>query len=126
MISDQNRRSFFTATPSWVEISFVWLLPAVLFLTTVCQFLSFTRKVDDFGDNGAYLLAARGIHDWNFDNAPVKQFWGMSYVIALVSAFSIASVRLVVDLRRCSLASVLCAYQLWGPLDRRIFCGGQL
>ena len=95
----------------------MWLLSAVLFLATVCQFLSFTKKVDDFGDNGAYLLAAHSIHDWNFDNAPVKQFWGMSYVIALASSLPFLSLRsaLLLICGVCSLASVLFAYQLWGP-----------
>jgi hypothetical protein len=102
--------------PSRIEIAALWVLTAVLFVVVVSSFQPFAAKVNDFGDNGAYLDAARAIHDWSFRNVTVKQFWGLSYVVALFSFVPALSPRswFLLVCGACSLASVLLAYQLWG------------
>jgi hypothetical protein len=94
----------------------VWLLSVVLFAGMISHFRSYTFEVDNFGDNGAYLNAAQAIHDWSFGNANVKQFWGISYVVALLSFLPAVSLRtaLLLTCGACSLISVLLVYQLWG------------
>jgi hypothetical protein len=102
--------------PSRMEIALLWILSAALFIAVVSHFRPFTTSVDDFGDNGAYLDAARAIRHWNFDHVIVKQFWGLSYAVALFSFVPGPSPRTIflVICAACSLASVLLAYQLWG------------
>lgn len=103
-------------SPSRTEIAGLWLLALVLFALVITHFQSYAAEVDNFGDNGSYLNAAHAIHDWNFQNVNVKQFWGLSYAIALFSFVPTLSPRtvLVVLCATCSLASVLLVYQLWG------------
>jgi len=104
-------------SPSRMEIAILWIISAVLFVATVSHFRPFIATVDDFGDTGAYLNAARAIHDWNFHNVIVKQFWGLSYAVALFSFVPGLSPRTVLLLicAACSLTTVLLAYELWGP-----------
>jgi len=96
-------------SPSRTEIAGLWLLALVLFALVITHFQSYAAEVDNFGDNGSYLNAAHAIHDWNFQNVNVKQFWGLSYAIALFSFVPTLSPRtvLVVLCATCSLASVL-------------------
>jgi hypothetical protein len=98
------------------EIAALWIFSALLFVFVVRHFESFTFKVDNFGDNGAYLDAARAIHTWNFHNVAVKQFWGVSYVVAVLSFLPSLSPRtaLLLVCGACSLTTVLLAYRLWG------------
>jgi hypothetical protein len=94
------------------------MLSAVLLVLTVHHFSSFDDyTIYSFGDNSPYLIAAHAIHTWNFDKAPIKQFWGVSYAVALLSFLPGVSPHAVLLLIcvTCSLASVLLAYQLWGP-----------
>jgi hypothetical protein len=100
-----------------MEIAAVWVFSAVLFVSVVSHFRPFMATVDDFGDNQAYLDAARAIHAWNFHNVIVKQFWGLSYAVALFSFAPGLSPRTILLLicSACSLTTVLLAYQLWGP-----------
>lgn len=102
--------------PSRTEIIALWLLSVVVFMVVVSHFQSYTLKVDNFADNGAYLGAARAIHDWNFKGVIVKQFWGLSYVVAFLSFLPAVSLRtaLLLTCGVCSLVSVLLADQLWG------------
>jgi hypothetical protein len=100
-----------------MEIAAVWLFSAVLFVSVVSHFRPFMATVGDFGDNQAYLDAAQAIHAWNFHNVIVKQFWGLSYAVALFSFVPGLSPRTILLLicSACSLTTVLLAYQLWGP-----------
>jgi len=102
--------------PSRREIIALWLLSVVLFVVVVSHFQQYALKVDNFADNGAYLDAARAIHDWNFKGVIVKQFWGLSYVVALLSFLPAVSLRvgLLLTCGACSLISVLLADRLWG------------
>jgi len=105
------------SSPSRVEIAILWIISALLFVVVVSHFRPFMATVDDFGDNAAYLDAARAIHSWNFHNVTVKQFWGLSYAVALFSFLPGLSPRTILLLisAACSLITVLLAYELWGP-----------
>jgi hypothetical protein len=98
------------------ELFALWILSVVLFVVAVSHFRSYTYEVDNFGDNKSYLDAARAIHDWNFNNAMVKQFWGVSYAVALLSFLPAVSFRtaLLLVCAAGSITSVLLAYRLWG------------
>lgn len=98
------------------EVVILWVLSAIVFAAVIAHFTSFTSKVDDFGDNGAYLQAAGAIRGWNFQNVTTKQFWGLSYVIATASSFPKISPRtaLLAVCAASSLLTVLLAYELWG------------
>src|SRR5271168_1330648 len=103
-------------SPSRAEIVALWILSVVLFVVALSHFRSYTSAVDNFGDNPSYLGAARAIHDWNFNNVTVKQFWGLSYAIALLSFLPVVSLRtaLLMVCGAGSITSVLLAYRLWG------------
>ncbi len=103
-------------SPSRLEIAALWILSAWIFAFTVFHFRSVNANLRAFGDNPAYLDAARAIHNWNFANVIVKQFWGLSYAIALFSFLPHISpyTALLLICMACSLLSVLLAYQLWG------------
>jgi glycosyl transferase family 87 len=111
-----KKASLFMRSPSRIEVVILWVLSAVIFVIVISHFQSITTKVDTFGDNGAYLEAAHAIHNWNFQNVTVKQFWGLSYGIALLSFVPKLSDRtsLLLICSASSLVSVLLAYQLWG------------
>ena len=68
-----------------------------------------------FGDNPDYLKAASAIRHWQFAGVQVKQFWGVSYVVACVSIITGVSeaTGLVVVCVGASLVSVALCYWLW-------------
>jgi hypothetical protein len=98
------------------ELILLWLLTCVVFVTVIVRFDTYSRKVDDFGDSSAYMTAASGIRRADFRDIRVKQFWGISYVMAPVSFLLGGSVRasLLLVCGISSLLSVLLARQLWG------------
>ena len=101
--------------PSRKEIVALCIVSALVFFLVVSHFQPFTAKVDNFADNGAYLTAARAIHTWNFQNVTVKQFWGLSYALALFSFLPVADrTVLLLVCAGCSLLAVLLVYELWG------------
>lgn len=69
-----------------------------------------------FGDNPAYLDAASAIRHWQFAGVTAKQFWGVSYAVAGLSAVTGLSLRaaLVIVCFSASLAGVALCYRLWG------------
>jgi len=94
----------------------LWLFAAILFVLTLVHFRSYSSTVANYGDNGSYLQAANAIRHWNFKGVEVKQFWGVSYLIAAISWLPISPQWcLLVICTVSSLASVLMAWQLWGP-----------
>ena len=102
--------------PSGIEVGLLWFLAAVLFVIVLTHFQSYAGKVDDFGDNGAYLRAANAIRHWDFRGVAVKQFWGLPYLIACLSWLPISARTCLLSI--CivsSLVSVLLAWHLWGP-----------
>jgi len=102
--------------PSRIEVSLLWLFAAVLFVLVVTHFQTYAGKVDDFGDNPAYLQAANAIRHWNFRGVAVKQFWGLPYLIACLSWLPISPRScLLLICTVSSLVSVLLVWHLWGP-----------
>jgi hypothetical protein len=98
------------------ELTLLWLLTCIVFVTIIIHFDSYKSKVDNFGDSSAYMTAASGIRKGDFRDIRVKQFWGVSYVTALISFLCGGSVRIAL-LLVCgvsSLVSVLLARRLWG------------
>lgn len=69
-----------------------------------------------FGDNPSYLDAASAIRHWRFAGVLVKQFWGLPYAVAGLSAVTGIPVRagLIVVCILSSLAAVVLCYRLWG------------
>jgi len=98
------------------ELALLWLLTLIVFVAVIVQFENYASKVDNFGDNGAYMAAASGIRKADFRDIRVKQFWGISYVMAPVSFLCGGSVRasLLLVSGVSSLIAVLLAQQLWG------------
>ncbi len=98
------------------ELILLWLLTAVVFVSVIVHFESYASKVDDFGDSGAYMQAAAGIRKADFRDIRVKQFWGVSYVMAPVSFLCGGSIRasLLLVCAFSSLLAVLFAQKLWG------------
>jgi len=78
-------------TSSWRRELQVWelvLLVAVggvLFDITQRAFSGWHTVVADFGDNAAYLQAAKAIREWNFRSIDIQHFMGYPYAIAAVS-----------------------------------------
>jgi hypothetical protein len=98
------------------ELILLWLIALVVFVTVIVHFENYAAKVDNFGDSSAYMAAASGIRKADFRDIHVKQFWGVSYVMAPVSFLCGGSVRasLLLVSAVSSLVAVLLAQQLWG------------
>ena len=111
-------QSRWKSAPSYQELALLAFTTAAIFLATVTYFRSYESLVRDAGDNGAYIVAASGIHHWKFEGVRTKQFWGYSYVIAGVSAVTRTPERtsLVVVCWICSAVAI----GEWIPRDRRL------
>jgi hypothetical protein len=98
------------------ELILLWLMTCVVFVSVILCFDSYTSKVNNFGDSGAYMTAAAGIRRADFRDIRVKQFWGVSYAMAPVSFLLGGSVRasLLLVCGISSLLSVLLVQELWG------------
>jgi hypothetical protein len=105
------------------ELALLWLLTLIVFVTVIVHFENYVSKVDNFGDSSAYMSAASGIRKTDFRNIRVKQFWGVSYVMAPVSFLCGGSVRasLLLVSGISSLVAVLLARQLWGGWSAAFF-----
>jgi hypothetical protein len=85
-------------------------------MCTISVFKNYFQAVNDFGDNSAYISVASAIRHWDFRDLTIKQFWGLPYLMALVSFVSHASDRsalLVISLGSYFI-SIALAYRLWG------------
>lgn len=94
----------------------LWLLCAASFMAVTISLRSYTSAILDFGDSVAYMNVARAIASWHFAGLQVLQFWGVSYVIALVSLLIRAPLMLALILVSAgsSAAVTLLAGRLWG------------
>ncbi|HEX3352482.1 MAG TPA: hypothetical protein VHS34_06645 [Terriglobales bacterium] len=101
---------------SQVEVLSLALLTCVVFVSVISSLSSYPRTVDDFGDSSAYMSVASAIRRWDFQGLTVKQFWGLPYLMALVSTLLRVSDRtsLLLISAISSLVSVALAYRLWG------------
>ena len=93
-------------------------LVVVSFVVFVC-FISATQNyfglVDGFGDSAGYMKLASSIRRWDFHGIVVKQFWGLPYAMAGLSALTRLSDRTAL-LLCCfipSLLTTLLARTLW-------------
>ncbi len=110
-----QERTAGTDGPSLFEVGIVWIVISCLFVVTLVQFQTYTSKVDNFGDNGAYLVAASAIRHWDFHAAEVKLFWGLPYAIAGFSWLPVSPrTDLLLICLVSSLVSVMLVWKLWG------------
>jgi hypothetical protein len=88
----------------------------LVFIGVICIFKNYPATVDDFADSSAYMSVASAIRHWNFHGLLVKQFWGLPYLMAAISAVTRVSDRtalLLISFISYFLSGAL-AYRLWG------------
>jgi len=101
--------------PSQTEISALISLSFVIFVVLIWIATPYLALVENFGDSGGYINLASAIRHWDFQGVIVKQFWGLSYAMALLSKVTGLSDRtalLTLSLLP-SLASGLLVRRLW-------------
>ena len=103
-------------TPGSYEAPILALFTGILFVSTIVVFQKYSDAVTGFGDNAAYSSVASAICAWDFRGLEVKQFWGFSYAVALVSRITGISIQnsLVSVCVISSLLSIVLANKLWG------------
>jgi len=112
----QNSAKIWKREPSLREAILIWATAAVVFIGTASHFRPYIRLALDFGDTTAYLQIADAIRTWNFSGIFVKHFWGLPYLIAVISKLTGISVEIAILLisASCSLAALIFAHRLWG------------
>lgn len=102
--------------PTLKEATLIWAATALVFLATALRFRPYLRLVMDFGDTAAYVQIAHAIRTWNFSGILVKHFWGLPYLIALLSKVTGLSEELSILIisAACSLGALVLAHRLWG------------
>ena len=115
-VSNEGSLSSRAADFSLRESLLLWLASAIVFGVAVSAVTGYTRLVDSFADNSAYIAVAAAIQKWDFQSVFVKHFWGLSYFIAALSRITGLSDRssLLVICWTSSLVAVVLAYRLWG------------
>ena len=103
--------------PSHAEIATLVGLSFVLFIFVLSLGRNYFATVDDFGDSSAYMRLASAIRHWDLHGIIVKQFWGLPYAMAALSALTRVSDRTA--LLALSLVPSLFA----GLLARRLWDG---
>jgi hypothetical protein len=98
------------------EVLSLALLTWMLFVAVITSVSSYPQTVTNFGDSSAYMSVASAIRHWEFRELTVKQFWGLPYLMALVSTLLRTSDRasLLLISVISSFVSVALAYRLWG------------
>jgi hypothetical protein len=102
--------------PGQRELFLIAGVSCLVFIAVISVFKNYFQAVNDFGDNSAYIAVASAIRHWDFRGLTIKQFWGLPYLMALVSFVSHASDRsalLVISLGSYFI-SIALAYRLWG------------
>jgi len=94
----------------------IWATCAVIFVGVASAFRPYMSLAMHFGDTSAYTQIADAIASWDFSGVHVKQFWGVSYLVALVHNLTgISSTTAILMLCAvCSLLAIVLAYRLWG------------
>jgi len=103
--------------PSLAQTLAVVLSSYLVFLAALRLFAGSLSLVGgSVGDNPSYLEAATAIRHWQISGIVVKQFWGLSYAIAALSAVTGLPGRaaLVVVCITASLVSVILCHRLFG------------
>jgi hypothetical protein len=107
------------ARPEPLTLTYVLLLVLVSYAVFLATFFllggSYWPRVEEFGDNSAYVRLATAIHHWQLSGVVVKQFWGLSYVVAAVSLVTTLSetTSLIIVCVAASLVTVVLCYWLW-------------
>jgi hypothetical protein len=100
------------------EVLFLVLISDLLFTTTILLLSpNFFALVDTgFGDNSAYMRVASAISHWEFSGLSVKHFWGLPYLMAVISKLTgvLDRTSLLMISAGASFISVALAYRLWG------------
>ena len=110
--------SHWNKEPSICEVLLLVLTSGLLFTGTILLLVpNFFALVDvGFGDNPAYMQVASAIRRWEFAGLNVKHFWGLPYLMAVLSkltGFSDRTALLLIS-ACASFISVSLAYRLWG------------
>lgn len=107
---------------SAAELIFLWLIAAICFIAVISHFRPYFAEVGAFGDNPAYLSAARAIQHWDFNGVETKQFWGLSYAVAALSSLRLSPQNsLLLICMATSLGSTLLVRNLWGAWTAAYF-----
>jgi hypothetical protein len=90
-------------------------LTGVVFLSVIGLLSHFASMVQ-MGDNGSYMGIASALRHWNFQGLNIKAFWGLPYVMAVVSLVTRISDRdALILVSYCSgIATIVLAHRLWG------------
>ncbi len=109
--------------PSLREVCAIAFLSGVIFVLIICASQNYFAKVDNFGDNGAYMSVASAIRHWDFHGLLVEHFWGLPYFMAALSMLTGISDRasLLVICVVASFASLSFVRQLWGGWVAALF-----
>lgn len=98
------------------KVAAFWVVCAASFLLVTLLFWPYSAAITSFGDSDAYISVAKAIASWNFTGLHVLQFWGVSYVVALVALVARLPVMaaLIVVTIASSAATAILAGRLWG------------
>lgn len=94
----------------------LWLISGACFLLVVLHYKTYANAIDACGDSSGYIDIAKAISKWNFSDLQVFQFWGVSYLTALISKITSLPLRpsLVIVSAGSSLLACFFASRLWG------------
>ncbi len=109
-------RTFDPTAPSLSEVLLLAGIASIVFAVVILKFDSYSDKVINFGDSSAYMSVAHAIRHWNFSGLEIKQFWGLPYLMAVLSAITRISdeTSLLVVSAVCYFVSAVLAFRLWG------------
>src|SRR6266704_5788387 len=102
--------------PSRLEVLMVVLASSIIFVIVVSSLTSYFLLAQHSADNATYIATSSAIRHWNFSALAVRQFWGLPYVMSVVSLLTgvPASAALLIVSFSASLVSVALAHRLWG------------
>jgi hypothetical protein len=102
--------------PSLREILLMAFVAGLLFVGVIGSFKNYPEAIDNFADSSGYIAVASAIRHWNFRGLIIKQFWGVSYLMAAISIISGLSDRasLIFVSVASYFASIAFVYRLWG------------
>ncbi len=116
LVFSDRTQNFSANEPGQRELFFIACVSCLVFIAVISVFKNYFQAVNDFGDNSAYIAVASAIRHWDFRGLTIKQFWGLPYLMALVSFVSHASDRtaLLVISFGSYFISLAFAHRLWG------------
>ena len=114
--SSSNVTRNWRAEPSGGEVLLVVLTSSVIFVMVVSLLGKYSFLVQHSADNASYIATASAIRRWNFGGLAVRHFWGLPYIMSVVSLLTGVSdpAALLFVSALASLVSVALVYRLWG------------